>query len=98
MNSIHFSGSLRLKLWLLKGMVALSSFFCLQHDNRILGFTGFGLCGCCGSLFIFGLLYFSYFTGFLPVISRLFWCNSLIINAIHFSDSLRVKLWLLKGM
>ena len=24
--------------------------------------------------------------------------NSLIINAIHFSGSLRVKLWLLKGM
>jgi hypothetical protein len=34
------------------------------------------------------------FAGFLPV----FCCNSLIINTIHFSGSLRVKLWRLKGM
>ncbi len=30
--------------------------------------------------------------------SCVFGCNSLIINTIHFSGSLRVKLWLLKGM
>ncbi len=35
-----------------------------------------------------------FFAGYFCV----FCCNSLIINAIHFSGSLRVKLWLLKGM
>ncbi len=48
-------------------------------------------------LFIFGLLFISSFAGFLPVVSWVLIDKSLIINTIHFSDSLRVKLWLLKG-
>ena len=49
-------------------------------------------------LVIFGLLFISGFAGLFPVFSCVFGCNSLIINTIHFSGSLRVKLWLLKGM
>ncbi len=33
-----------------------------------------------------------------PVFSCVLGVNSLIINTIHFSDSLRIKLWLLKGL
>ena len=51
---------------------------CLEHDYRILGFTGFGLCGCCGFIVILDLLFISVavakklwlligFAGFLPV-------------------------------
>jgi hypothetical protein len=38
------------------------------------------------------------FAGYLPVVSWVLKDNSLIINTIHFSGSLRVKLWRLKGM
>ncbi len=44
--------------------------------------------------FIVNFWFCRFFAGYFCV----FWCNSLIINTIHFSGSLRVKLWLLKGM
>ncbi len=47
---------------------------------------------------IFGLFFISSFAGYLPVFSGVLALKSLIINTIHFSDSLRVKLWLLKGL
>ncbi len=47
-NTIHFSDSLRIKLWLLKGLQVFSGGFCLGHDFWILVFFSFGLCGCCG--------------------------------------------------
>ncbi len=74
-NAIHFSGKHAIAGW-----VCLS-----EHDYRILGFKGCGLCGCCGFLFILGLLFISYFAGFLPVFSCVLIDNSLIINTIHFS-------------
>jgi hypothetical protein len=37
-------------------------------------------------------------TGLLPVVSWVLALKSLIINGIHFSDRLRIKLWLLKGL
>ena len=53
--------------------------------------------GWCSGL-IFSLLFISTFAGHLPVFSCVLKGKWLNINGIHFSGSLRVKLWLLKGL
>jgi hypothetical protein len=57
---------------------------CLEHDLLDFRITGFGLCGCCGIIVIFDLLFISCFAGFLPVFSCVLIDKWLIINAIHF--------------
>ena len=57
---------------------------CLEHDYRILRFTGCGLYGCFGFVVILGLFIISGIADSLPVVSCVFWVNSLIINSIHF--------------
>ena len=85
--------------------------FCLEHDFWIFRFTGCGLFGWCVFVMCIHIWFCrarkragaegqpkGLFSGLFPVFSWFFRVNSLIINTIHFSDSLRIKLWLLKGL
>jgi hypothetical protein len=77
-NGIHFSGALRVKLWVLKGMLAFSG-WCCGARGCVLFFCGWSFCN--HIVFIVHFLFCRFFAGFFCV----FWCNSLIINTIHFS-------------
>jgi hypothetical protein len=85
-NGIHFSGSLRVKLWLLKGKHAIAGWVCLSvpliHLILLIYMKWVDMLVRCGHIwFIVHFLFCRFFAGYFCV----FWCNSLIINAIHFS-------------
>ncbi len=81
--------------------IQFSGLHAILSESGFLGFYDFQDVGCMGvgilllCVFIYSLCLIS---GLFPVFSWVLVLKSLIINAIQFSDSLRIKLWLLKGI